>query len=93
MASNDIQFEFCVENFRVASSTSNTRVNKLNKDLNFSTVSPKINLELFKSLNFELGARYAMKKAQSSDNLQAAKLVDLHGVYSNSVFTGINFNL
>jgi hypothetical protein len=93
MASNEIQFEFCIENFRVASSTSNTRINKLNNDLNFSTVSPKINLELFKSINFELGARYSMKKAKSSDNLQAAKLVDLHGVYSNSVFTGINFNL
>jgi hypothetical protein len=93
MATNDIQFEVSIENFKVAKNNDESRLNKLNQDITFSTISPKLNLQLFPNLNFELGARYPMKKAKSTQDLTALKLVDLHGMYSSSVFTGINISL
>lgn len=93
MATNDIQFEFAVENFKIKSSTSTSRTSYLTNDLSFSTISPKINLQIFPSVNFELGARYRMQKIKSNQDIRMAKLMDQHGAYSNSVFTGLNFSL
>jgi len=93
MVSNDIQFHFEAENFRVSSSTESGRSERLLKEFSYSTLSPKLLLTLFPSVNFELGARYGMKKAKSDQNLSQMRLMNFHGTYSNSVFTGLEFSI
>lgn len=92
IVSNDIQFEVSVENFKVSKGSEAAHANLL-EDLSFSTISPKLNLQIFRSVNFELGARYPMNRAKSKQDLKSVKLMDLHGVYSSSVFTGLNISL
>lgn len=93
MATNDIQFELTAENFRIKRSSETDFANRLEKELSFSTISPKLNLQIFNAVNFELGARYPMKKAKSDQNLSQAKLINYHGAYGSSVFAGLNFTL
>ncbi len=93
MVSNDIQFEIELENFKIAESNDKSRANYLLKSVSFSTLSPKLNLTLVPAVNLELGARFKTNKAKLDQNLASAKLFDLHGVYSNSLFAGLNFNL
>jgi hypothetical protein len=93
MVSNDIQFELEIENFKINESTDATRMNRLNKSVSFSTLSPKLNLTIVPAVNLELGARFRTNKPKSDENLTTAKLFDLHGAYSNSLFAGLNFTL
>lgn len=88
MVSNDIQFELEVENFKVNQAADTLRVNRLETPVSFSTISPKMNLGITSYVNFILGARFQMQKAATS-----AKIFDLHGANSNSIFTGLNFTI
>ncbi len=92
MVSNDIQFELEMESFKVSES-SQSNGNTLNKSLSFSTLSPKLNLTILPSVTVELGARFRTNKPKSEQDLSAAKLIDLHGAYSNSLFAGVSFNI
>lgn len=92
IVSNDIQFELSIENFKINPNSSPGN-NRLNQEITFSTIGPKLNLQIFKGVNFELGARYQMKKAQSSQDLVAMKLIDVHALYSNTVYTGLNLSI
>lgn len=93
MVSNDIQFELEVENFKINASAETSRENYLSKSISFSTLSPKLNLTIAPAVSLELGARFRTNKPKSSQNLSSAKLFDLHGAYSNSLFAGLNLNL
>lgn len=92
MATNDIQFELTAENYKVSKSTSQLS-NRLLNDLSFSTLTSKLNLLLFPSVNFELGARFRMQKAKADQDLKYAGLMDLNGIHSNSVFSGLNISI
>jgi hypothetical protein len=92
MVSEDIQFEVEAENFSIAPSD-DSRSNRLQEKVSFSTLSPKLNLGLSSAINLELGARFRMKKAKEDSNLMAAKVFDLHGAHSNSLFAGLNITL
>lgn len=92
MVSNDIQFEVEAENFTINKSDSG-RAGSLQEKVSFSTLSPKLNLGLAPAVNLELGARFRMKKAKSDSDLLAAKVFDLHGVHSNSLFAGLNLTI
>ncbi|MGZ3808525.1 MAG: hypothetical protein ACXVCE_10590, partial [Bacteriovorax sp.] len=59
----------------------------------FSTLSPKMNLTLVPAVNLELGARFRTNKPKSDQDLASAKLFDLHGAYSNSLFAGLSFTI
>ena len=93
MVSNDIQFEIEAENFTVGKAADSSRANYLAKDVTFSTLSPKLNLTIMPAVNLEMGARFRMKKPKSDQDLASAKLFDLHGAYSNSLFAGLSFNI
>lgn len=93
MVSNDIQFELEIENFKVNQAADTSRVNYLKKDLSFSTLSPKLNLTIAPAVSLELGARFSTNKPKSDQDLATAKLFDLHGIYSNSLFAGLSLNL
>ncbi len=92
MVSEDIQFEVEAENFSIAAGDE-SRANRLQEKVSFSTLSPKLNLGLAPAVNLELGARFRMKKAKEESNLLAAKVFDLHGAHSNSLFAGLNITL
>jgi hypothetical protein len=93
MVSEDIQFEVEAENFSIAASSDQSRANRLKEKVSFSTLSPKLNLGLAPAVNLELGARFRMKKAKEEANLQASKVFDLHGAYTNSLFAGLNITI
>jgi hypothetical protein len=93
MVSNDIQLELEFENFGISSSNDTTRKNYLSKSISFSTFSPKLILTMAPAVSVELGARFRTNKPKSDQDLAAAKLFDLHGAYSNSLFAGLNMNL
>jgi hypothetical protein len=92
MVSEDIQFEVEAENFSIAAGDQ-SRANRLKEKVSFSTLSPKLNLGLAPAVNLELGARFRMKKAKEEANLQASKVFDLHGAYTNSLFAGLNITI
>ena len=92
MVSNDIQFEMEAENFRITEGSSDKLVT-LSKEITFSTLSPKLNLSLAPAVNLELGARFRMSKPASNQDLKLAKLYDVHGAYSNSMFAGLGISL
>lgn len=93
MVSDDIQFEVEAENFTINPATDSARENHLNEKVSFSTLTPKLNLGLAPAVNLELGARFRMKKVKEDINLMSAKVFDLHGVHSNSLFAGLNITL
>jgi hypothetical protein len=93
MVSQDIQFEVEAENFSIAASSDTNRANRLKQKSSFSTLSPKLNLSLASAVNLEMGARFRMKKAKDEDNLMAARVFDLHGANSNSLFAGLNITI
>lgn len=93
MVSQDIQFEVEAENFSINPGKDESRTNRLKEKVSFSTLSPKVNLGLSSAINLELGARFRMKKAKEDANLMAAKVFDLHGAHSNSLFAGLNLTL
>jgi len=93
MVSNDIQFELEIENFKVNKSSNTSSGNYLQSDLSFSSLSPKLNLNLAPGIGLEMGARFRTNKPKSNQDLLLAKMFDLHGAYSNSLFAGLNLNL
>lgn len=93
MVSQDIQFEVEAENFSINQGSDFNRANRLEEKASFSTLSPKLNLGLAPAVNLQLGARFRMKKAKEESNLMAAKVFDLHGVHTNSLFAGLNITL
>lgn len=93
MVSEDIQFEVEAENFSINPAKDAGRTNRLKEKVSFSTLSPKLNLGLSSAINLELGARFRMKKAKEDSNLMAAKVFDLHGAHTNSLFAGLNITL
>lgn len=93
MVSNDIQFELEVENFKIKESSDLNRTNILKQDVRFITLSPKLNLSISQSVGVEMGARFRTKKPKNDQDLASAKLFDLHGAYSNSLFAGLNLSL
>ncbi|MBY0416286.1 MAG: hypothetical protein K2Q18_19080, partial [Bdellovibrionales bacterium] len=93
MVSQDIQFEVEAENFTINVGADESRSNRLKEKVSFSTLSPKLNLKIVPAVNLEMGARFRMKKAKEEANLMAAKVFDLHGANSNSLFAGLNISL
>lgn len=93
MVSNDIQFEVELENFKINPAKDSTRANKLTETASFSTLSPKLNLMIVPAVNLEMGARFRTNKPKIGQSLASAKLFDLHGAYSNSLFAGLHFNI
>lgn len=92
MVSNDIQFELELESFKINKSDSGN-ANSLNSGISFSCLSPKLNLNLAPGIGLEMGARFRTNKPKTNQDLGTAKLFDLHGAYSNSLFAGLNLNL
>ena len=93
MVSQDIQFEVEAESFTIKEGGDINRRNRLKDKTSFTTLSPKLNLSLFPAVNLELGARFRMKKALEEANLIKAKVFDLHGANSNSLFAGLNITI
>lgn len=93
MVSNDIQFELEWENFKVNASSDSSRTSRLSQAASFSTLSPKLNLTIVPAVNLEMGARFRTSKPKTEQQLSQAKVFDLHGAYSNSLFAGLSFNL
>lgn len=93
MVSQDIQFEIEAENFTINAASDTSRSNRLSEKASFSTLSPKLNLSLAPAVNLELGARFRMKKAKEESNLMQAKVFDLHGANTNSLFAGLNITI
>ncbi len=93
MVSSDIQFELEAETFKINQSSETTRLNYLMKNVSFSTLSPKLSLIIAPAISLELGARFRTNKPKSTQDLAKAKIFDLHGAYSNSLFAGLSLTL
>jgi hypothetical protein len=92
MVSNDIQFEIEADNYTVRADETGA-VNSLKEKVNFSTLSPKLNLGLAPAVHLEMGARFRMKKAKEELKLANAGLFDLHGALANSLYAGLNLSI
>lgn len=93
MVSNDIQFEVEVENFKIQQASNSSTANYLEKSVSYSVLSPKLNLNIAPGIGVEMGARFRTNRPKTDQNLASAKLFDLHGAYSNSLFAGLNLSL
>ncbi len=91
VASSDISFELEGVLYRI--STGGEGVDKLEAPVSCSYLSPKLNLQLAPLIELQLGGRFRAKRADATDKLLGAKLWDLPGVYSNSIFANLNLFL
>lgn len=65
----------------------------LNQDITFSTLNPTLGLTLFPSVEWQLGAVFPTKKANSKQNLYQARLYDLPGAYGTSLYSGLSLGI
>lgn len=92
MVSPDIRIATEFSAYKVAKSD-NLDGNRLEKDLSFSLVSPTLYLTMGRNVELELGAHFRMQRPISDQNLVQAKLIDVPGVYGNSIFGGFNVSI
>ena len=92
MVRPDIRFILEGNTYSISRAADDARVNRLEEDIQFSTVSPKLNLSIAPSILFELGAHFRTRRLKN-DDLIDAKLYKYKGAYGNSYFVGLNFVL
>jgi hypothetical protein len=88
-ATPDIQF--LVEGSAITiSPDKGERSSRLQEEIRFGTVTPKIGLGLREFIQLELGARFQTRKSNNPADLIGARLWDIGGSNGNSLFTSIN---
>ncbi|MBL7665717.1 MAG: hypothetical protein JNM93_11340 [Bacteriovoracaceae bacterium] len=97
IVSNDIRFSFEAKAYKISKGEESQGLN-LEKDITFSTLTPRVHLQLFPAVELELGGHFRTNKADLKDQGEleqfgAAKLTDLVGSYGNSIFAGLNFSI
>jgi hypothetical protein len=92
MVSRDIRFLLEASHFTVGASKSVDRVNRLENDMTFSSLAPKLHLTMSRYILLELGARIRNKRLRQGD-MTRAKLWNLSGPYGNSMFVGLVANI
>ncbi len=97
LVSNDIRFTFEAAAYKISESDDRFRANKWEDEISFSVFSPALHLQLFRSLEMKLGAHVRTNKPQFENESEInsflnAKLLDLPGVYGNSVYSSLNLS-
>jgi hypothetical protein len=90
VVSPDIQFAIEANNYTIADDKNNESAYKLREKVSFASVTPMMNLGISPLISLKMGATFRTKKAKHVDQLLAAKLWSLPGVYGNSLFVGLN---
>lgn len=91
-ATPDIAFVLEGSTTKVAASSESNRSNKLNEDISFGQLTPKLQLGLSELIELELGATFRTKKV-SDGKVVDAHLWNVTGAYGNSIFAGLLVNL
>ncbi len=90
VVSPDIQFAIDANNYTIGDDLDGDSNNKLSEKISFASVSPVMHLGISPSISLKMGATFRTKKAKQIDQMQAAKLWSLPGLYGNSLFVGLN---
>jgi hypothetical protein len=88
-ATPDIQFIIEGESVKVRASDDSFRALRLDEELSFASVSPKIGLGLRPYIQLELGARFQTREVSDSSKLFQTRLWSMGGAYGNSIFAGL----
>lgn len=91
MVSNDIRFLLTAKSYRVNQGDENSAF-FLNRDLNFSTISPKVILSLSPHINLSLGGHFQTRRLKDQEAL-GANLWGLEGAYGASLLAGLSFTM
>lgn len=91
-ATPDIAFVLEGSTTKVAASSETNRLQKLNEDVSFGQLTPKLQLGLSPLIELELGATFRTKRVKDG-SLVEARLWNLTGSYGNSVFAGLLVNI
>jgi hypothetical protein len=92
VVSSDIRFLIEGSTYSMASSDDPGASIRLEEDLDFSTITPQLQLKLSPLVDMTLGARFRTRRIKSAQ-LTAARLWSLEGAYGNSVFAGLSVNI
>jgi hypothetical protein len=92
MVSSDIRFLVEANNYRVDSSDALERESRLERKLSFSTVAPKVLLNISPLVLLEMGGTFRTRRLKDSD-LTKSKLWHYEGSYGNNVFAGLRINI
>ncbi len=84
-ATNDIRFLTEASFYKIITASGN--------NLQFSSLTQRLDLTLSPVLGLELGGIFRMKKASTGMDLYSAKLWDLEGAYGNSIFATLRLSL
>lgn len=68
-------------------------MSKLQNQESFGVIIPRVLLQLSPIVELEMGGKFRTKKANDIENLLRARLWNLEGAYSNSIFAGLNVAL
>lgn len=63
------------------------------ENIQYSALTPKLDLSLTPLVGLELGGVFRMKKSTGSDLLYSAKLWDFDGAYGNSIFAALRLSI
>lgn len=91
-ATPDIAFVLEGSTTQVRASDETARANKLQEDVSFGQLTPKLQLGLSPMIELEMGATFRTKRVKDS-SLVGARLWNITGTYGNSVFAGLLINI
>lgn len=92
VVSSDIRFLIEGSTYSIDASDNPSASNRLQEKIDFSTITPQLQLKLSPLVDLSLGARFRTRRLKSSQ-LTAARLWSLEGPYGNSVFAGLSVNI
>lgn len=92
VVSPDIKLLLEANNYKISKSSNSENVKYLDRDINLSSISPKMHLNFSRSVVLEIGGTFRTRR-MSDDSILSAKLWNLEGAYGNSLFAGLGMSL
>lgn len=92
VVSRDIRFLVEGATYSVGRGTDEGAALRLQEKVNFSTVTPQLQLKISPLIDMTLGARFRTRRLKEG-TLTNARLWNLEGAYGNNVFAGLSFNI
>lgn len=89
VVSSDIRFVLEGESFKILSKVDDGRIS-LDRDYQFSYISPKVILGLSPYVSLEMGGIFRTKREEITDEFIKAKLWDQKGAYGNSIYASLS---
>ena len=91
--SPDIAFMLKAENIQIKASNDLGRSNRLEENIKYSVISPKMKLKMSHAVDLIMQASFRMRRPKSEELSTGLGIWDLEGAYGNSIGAGLEINI